>query len=72
MKYPCIVYSRDSGDTQFADNSSFIFKVRYKITYIDRNPDNEIVEKIIALPMCVYDRFYTADGLNHDTFTLYF
>lgn len=72
MKYPCIVYERSSGDTQFADNNPYTFKLRYKVTYIDRSPENTIVRKIASLPMCTYDRFYTSDGLNHDVFNLYY
>lgn len=72
MKYPCIVYKRTTADTQFADNAPYTFRVRYQITYIDRSPENEIVGKIASLPMCVYDRFYTSDGLNHDVLNIYF
>lgn len=72
MNYPCIIYSRSTGDTQFADNAPYTFKKRYQITYIDSNPDNNIIEKICKLPLCVYDRHYTADNLNHDVFNLYF
>lgn len=72
MAYPCIVYERNTGDSQFADNNPYTFKLRYKVTYIDRNPENDVVEKLAELPMCVYDRFYTSDNLNHDVFNLYF
>ena len=72
MKYPCIVYERSTGDTQFADNNPYTFELRYKVTYIDRSPENEVVKKLASLPKCTYDRFYTADGLNHDVFNLYF
>lgn len=73
MQYPCIVYSRDAADSSFADNGSYRFTQRYQVTYIDRNPDTDaMLRKIIALPLCTYRRFYTADGLNHDVFTLYY
>ena len=73
MNYPCIVYSRDAGDSSFADNASYRYSQRYQVTYIDRNPDREtIIEKIVRLPMCIYRRFYTVDNLNHDVFVLYF
>lgn len=72
IKYPCIIYERTSGDSQFADNNPYTFTIRYKITYIDRNPENSILERLAALPMCKYDRFYTAAGLNHDVFNIYF
>lgn len=72
MVYPCIVYRKSTGDTQFADNYPYIHKLRYEITVIDRNPDSVIPEKIAELPMCIHDRDYTADNLNHDVFTIYF
>lgn len=72
MKYPCIVYERSSADSQFADNIPYVHKKRYKVTYIDTNPDSEIPDKIANLPMCVFDRHYTADNLHHDAFNLYF
>lgn len=73
MKYPCIVYQRGTGDTQFADNVGYKFTKRYQIILIDKNPDNnEVINKLTMLPMCTYDRHYTADNLNHDTFNLYY
>ena len=73
MEYPCIVYSRDAADASFADNASYRYTQRYQMTYIDRNPDTQtMVEKLARLPMCSYSRFYTADNLNHDVFTIYF
>lgn len=72
MKYPCIVYKRDRLDTEFADNSPYKHKKRYQITIIDQDPDSEIPDKVAMLPMCVYDRFYTADNLNHDVYNLFF
>lgn len=72
MQYPCIVYRRDNLDTVFADNKPYKHKKRYQITVIDRNPDSDIPDKVAALPMCTFDRFFTADNLNHDVFNLYF
>ena len=72
LKYPCIIYQRTSGDTNFADNSPYNFHIRYKITLICREPEQKILEKIASLPMCKYDRFYTSDNLNHDVFNIYF
>jgi hypothetical protein len=72
MEYPCIVYKRDTADTKFADNDPYRYTKRYQVTVIDRNPDSEIPDRIAALPMCVHNRFYTANNLNHDVFVLYF
>lgn len=72
MQYPCIVYKRDIANTQFADNSPYRSTKRYMVTVIDRDPDSEINEKVAVLPMCIRSRFYTANGLNHDVFNIYF
>jgi hypothetical protein len=72
MQYPCIVYKRDSASTVFADDHPYRRVQRYLVTVIDRNPDSIIHEKVGELPLCVYDRFYTADNLNHDVYRLFF
>jgi hypothetical protein len=72
MDYPCIVYRRDYEQTQFADDKPYARKKRYQVTVIDRDPDSGIPDKIAELPLCVYDRFYTAENLNHDVFKLFF
>ena len=72
MIYPCIVYQREAMDVKFANDSTYLNKQRYSITVIARDPDNEIPLKVAQLRYCLYDRFYVADNLNHDVFTLYF
>jgi hypothetical protein len=72
MQYPCIVYHRDNSDTIFADNNPYKIDKRYQVTVIDANPDSDIPDKVAALPLCSYDRFYTADNLNHDVYNLFF
>lgn len=72
MSYPCIVYKRDSADAQFADNSSYRYTQRYQVTVIDRDPDSPIPGRVAALPLCKFDRHFTADNLNHDVYNLFF
>lgn len=72
MQYPCIVYRRDYADTKFAGNVPYHYTKRYMVTVIDVDPDSEIPDKVAALPMCTFNRAYTADNLNHDVFNLYF
>jgi hypothetical protein len=72
MKYPCIVYKRDSESTKFADDRPYNRMRRYLVTVIDTNPDSVIHEKVGELPLSSYDRFYTADNLNHDVYRLFF
>lgn len=72
LVYPCIVYERDSGDTKFADDKPYSHTVRYQIVVIDRDPDSPILAQIAALPMCLFNRFYSADNLNHNVYNLFF
>lgn len=72
MKYPCIVYGRSNDDTTFADNYPYRHVRRYWITVIDPNPDTVIPDKVAMLQLCLSDRIYTADNLNHYRYNLYF
>lgn len=72
MEYPCIVYKRDYAVTNHADNAPYKHTKRYMVTVMDQDPDSDIPDKVAALPMCVFDRFYTADNLNHDVYKLFF
>ena len=72
LEYPCIVYHRDFADTKFADDTPYNHTKRYMIIVIDRDPDSEIPDKVAALPMSLFNRFYTADDLNHDVYNVYF
>lgn len=72
MVYPCIVYHRDYELVEYADDVPYKQRKRYLVTVIDPDPDSGIPDKVAALPLCVYDRFYTADNLNHDVYKLFF
>jgi hypothetical protein len=72
MLYPAIVYQRDAADTQFADNRPYAYNKRYQVTVIDRNAESPIPDKVAMLPKTTYERWFAADGLNHDVFTIYF
>jgi hypothetical protein len=72
MAYPCIVYARDYELSRFADDRPYSVRKRYLVTVIDKDPDSQIPDEIAQLPLCIYDRFYTADNLNHDVFKLFF
>lgn len=72
LKYPCIIYKRDFAHTEFADDIPYNHRIRYMIMVIDPNPDSEIPSKVASLPLCLFNRFYTADNLNHDVYNVYF
>lgn len=72
MRYPCIVYSRGRAETDFADNLPYHRRQAYTVTVIHKDPDNDIRDKVAALPYCSFDRWYANDGLNHDVYTLFY
>lgn len=72
IEYPCIIYKRDNAQTRFAGDKPYSYTKKYTVTYIDRNPDSIVPDKIAKLRRCVHNRSFTADNLNHDVFTLFF
>jgi hypothetical protein len=46
--------------------------LRYEVTVIDPKPDGPLWESVLALKYCKLERHFTAEGLNHDVFNLFF
>lgn len=72
MQYPCIRYKKDNILINHANNHSYRKTDRYQITVIDKKPDNEVIDKLLELPMSGFDTHYESDNLNHDVITLYY
>ena len=72
MKYPAIVYSKSNIRSTFANDSRYFAKNRYELIVISNKPDDPVVDKLLSLQYCSFDRHYTSDNLNHDAFTLYY
>lgn len=73
IRYPCIIYSRRTGETRFADNNPYSFFKAYDVTLIRQDPENDWVDKMaMSFPMCRYDRNFKTENLEHDVFVLYF
>lgn len=72
MNYPAIVYSRNDISNKHGDDIPYMQSVSYQVTVIDKDPDSTIVNDIVKLPYCRFNRHFTSDNLNHDVFTLYY
>lgn len=73
LTYPCAIYDYSGGRTEFSDNTPYMYTRRYTVMLITRDADSDLPDKIaMSFRMCVHDRSYTADGLYHHVFTLYF
>lgn len=72
MEYPAIKYSKYDMQSRFANGSTYSLLNCYEIIVMDRKPDNAVINKLLNLPYCSFDRHYTSDNLNHDVLTLYY
>ena len=72
MEYDAIRYSKKNIKSTFANNTLYLKGDCYEIIVIARKPDHPVIDKLLALPYCSFDRYYVSDNLNHDVFTLYF
>ena len=72
MEYPCIRYVLEGMPAEYANDRAYRKTNRYMVTVMDKDPDSVIPSEVINLPMCSFDRFYTADNLNHWVFSLYY
>ena len=65
-------YSKSRIETRKAEDSIYLKNTRYEVIVIDPRPDNPVIDKLLELPHCSYDRHYKSDNLNHDALTLYY
>lgn len=72
MNYPAIVYERYDIPNRFANDEVYLQAIKYKVTVIDRDPDSEIVSRMSKFKTARFDKHYVVEGLNHDTFTIYY
>ena len=72
LAYPAIVYSKNNIDKKNANDTAYVLTNQYEIIVVDKRPDNVVVNKLLELPMCSFNRHYISDNLNHDVLTLYF
>ena len=71
MDYPAIRYSKNDIEGRYANDKIYSKLTRYEIIVIDKRPDNSVIDKLLELRYCSYDRHYVADNLNHDVFAIY-
>lgn len=72
LEYPAIVYSKENISSKFADDIKYDKHKSYQLIVISKKPDDSVIDRLLDLQYCRFDRHYKADNLNHDVFTLYF
>lgn len=72
LQFPCIVYSLSGNNEWKADNITYIRTKRYRMIYITKDADDPMVDTLEDLEFCHLINPYTADGVFHYAFDIYF
>lgn len=72
MEYDAIRYSKKNIQRSNANNNLYLKNNCYDLIVISKRPDPDVMDKLLELPYCSFDRYYTSDNLNHYVFTLYY
>ncbi len=70
--YPAIVYSRENYDNDFANNEVYNTKRKYQVTYISKDPDSLIPDKLNRFRYARFSRRFVSENLYHDVFEISF
>lgn len=72
LQYPCIIYSLSRLPIRYANDIPYSVDHGYDCILIDSNPESKILDRLVRLPLCKFDKPYTADNLYHYPFTIYY
>jgi hypothetical protein len=72
LNYPAIVYKLATANDVHADNKIYRRLYRYSLTYITKNPDDPMTDKIDDMQYCSFDTAFSSDNLNHYVYTIWY
>jgi hypothetical protein len=72
LNYPCIVYGMAAPDVKHADNQPWRHTPGYQVTVISRKPEESVLAKFAALPLCKFSTAFKTDNLNHTVYNIFF
>lgn len=73
MTYPCIRYSLDEEDDNYANNKKYIKNKRWEVILIGSPSELlPLYEKLNDLNYSTYIRSYDSDNLRHYIFAIYY
>ena len=71
LEYPCIIYKLSDMPTNWSNNLPYHWERCYEMTYITRDAQDPMVEKLIALRETKFERYFSADNLHHFVYKIY-
>ena len=72
MEYPAIVFSLKDKRISYANGTPYSIDNVYELIVISRLPNDTVLEKLLNLQYCTYERQYKSDNLYHDVLNLYY
>lgn len=73
IKYPCFIYHLNDATINHADDINYVYRKRYTVTYITRDPDDHNIPNMLnTFRYCSFDRWYASDNLHHFVYDLFF
>lgn len=73
LKYPCIIYTRQRPDTIRADDRIYRDVIRYQVTFITKDPEDERIKQILYhFQMISESNNGVTDNLYHYYYDLYY
>lgn len=71
IQYPCIIYKLSNMPTKWSNNLPYHWDRCYEMTYITRDAQDSMVERLIALRQTRFNRYFSGDNLHHFVYTIY-
>lgn len=71
LTYPCIVYERNDIGKFTANDKLYMKNESYIVTLITKDPDDSLIDSILELDYCSFNRHFVIDNLTHEVFTIY-
>ena len=76
LHYPCIIYSLDNIKHEEANNIKYTKQKKYSVTVIFNDYDDvlhdRIINDLLDLDYCYFNRTFINENMYHYVFTLYF
>lgn len=71
LQYPCIVYSREDVDSNYANDKVYFSRQNWQLKCISPDSEWDVPKKLLEdIEYISFDRTYPADDLYHTIFTL--
>lgn len=71
IEYPAVVFHLSKIKVDHANDAPYKGAREYSVMLISKEPEPEVLDKILKIPYTSLDTTYIADGMNHFVFTTY-